>query len=208
MIKFKSLSDKDLFMHEISEDDLSNYLTFNIRYLNEGNGSDSDSTEAEKYLTRKRKDFLVGLKNFRRSQIQKANWRAHRYKYLKGIREFTRSVEGKQFHRRLSRYLVSRGILKGPRNASESFSLGRFEAPDFLVSLSSLRTHLFIESRYYQTPSDEVDYFILLEIFIKKLNDMESRIIESMTNYTEFVPTQDDLDFLESVVCTSEDSEM
>jgi hypothetical protein len=195
-------------MHEISEDDLSNYLTFNIRYLNEDNGSDSDSTEAEKYLTRKRKKLLVGLKNFRRSQIQKANWRAQRYKYLKGIREFTRSVEGKQFHRRLSRYLVSRGILKGPRNASESFSLGRFEAPDFLVSLSSLRTHLFIESRYYQTPSDEVDYFILLEIFVKKLNDMESRIIESMTNYTEFVPTQDDLDFLESVVCASEDSEM
>ena len=59
---------------------------------------------------------------------------------------------------------------------------------------------MLIETRYYQSLSDEVDYFILLEIMIKKLNNMESRILESMMSYSNFELTQDDVDFIEAVV--------
>lgn len=208
MIKFKTPQDREIFLQELYQDDYSGYVQ--ARLLNE----DSENTlDSQKYITGKRKDFAVGLKDFRKSQAQKANWRANKYKYLKGIREFSRSVEGKQFHRRLSRYLVSRGVLRKPNNQVDKLdglskarpeefnsTLGRYDAPDFLVALSSCKTHLLIETRYYQTVSDEVDYFLMLEAVVKKLNNLETRILESMTNYEEFELTEEDIEFLEAIV--------
>lgn len=206
MIKFKSQYDKELFVRELSEDDSVNYLISKI--INE----EPDSLlDAQKYITFKRKDFVTRLKNFRKSQIQKSNWRSGHYKYLKGIREFARSVEGKQFHRRLSRYLVNRGILKGQQQSnsltnsvSEDYNsnlgFGRYDLPDLLVHLSSFRTHLMIETRYYQSMSDETDYFLLLETMLNKLSDLESRILESMISYNEFNMTEDDKEFFESII--------
>lgn len=209
MIKFKSQYDKELFFRELSEDDSVNSLISKV--INE----EPDSLlDAQKYITSKRKDFVTRLKNFRQSQIQKSNWRSGRYKYLKGIREFARSIEGKQFHRRLSRYLVNRGILRGQQQAnslnksvSEEFidsSFGRYDLPDLLVHLSSLRTHLMIETRYYQSMSDETDYFLLLETTLKKLSDLEDRILECLINYNEFIMTSDDKEFFESIILTEE----
>ena len=210
MLKFKNLSDKDLFLHELYENEYD-------RVVHEIDENSDSILEAQKYITAKRSNFSTRLVDFRKSQNQKAAWRANKYKYLKGIKEFARSVAGKQFHRSLSRYLVSRGILRGskdqrpinPRNPTtpgasqqEEYipGLGRYEAPDLLVSLSSLRTHLLIETRYYQPISDEVDFFLLLEVLVEKLNEIESRILESMISYKDFDPTKDDIDFLEAVV--------
>jgi hypothetical protein len=206
LIKFKVPSDKDLFIRELNEDDSTAYLVAQVMTEEPEN-----TLDAQKYITAKRSNFATRLKDFRKSQTQKANWRSGRYKYLKGIREFTRSVEGKQFHRKLSQYLVTRGILKGPKHVNplkasgnedynESLGMGRYDLPDFLVHLSSFRTHLMIETRYYQSLSDEVDYFLLLESVITKLNDLESRVLESMMSYNEFVPSEDDREFLEAIV--------
>ena len=108
-MKFKSPQDRELFLRELHEDEYSR-LSFEL------DESPENTLDAQKYITIKRSNFATRLKDFRKSQTQKANWRAGKYKYLKGIREFARSVEGKQFHRRLSRYIVSTGILRGPRD--------------------------------------------------------------------------------------------
>jgi hypothetical protein len=197
-MKFKKTQDREVFLRELKSYDYPTYLSIDEEI--------EKSFDAQNFITTKRKDFANRLKSFRRSQAQKANWRTSRYKYLKGIREFAKSVEGKQFHRKLSRYLVGRGILKGQRQEksnvvnNEQFELNRYSLPEFLVALSSLRTHLLIETRYYQSLSDEVDYFILLETLIAKLNNLENRTLESIIDYNSFNFTEDDLLFLEAIV--------
>lgn len=199
-MKFKKAQDKEVFLRELKNYEYPTYLSIDEEV--------EKTFDAQNFITTKRKDFANRLKSFRRSQAQKSNWRSGRYKYLKGIREFSKSVEGKQFHRKLSRYLVGRGILKGQRQEkttlnttnNEQLELTRYNLSDFLVALSSLRTHLLIETRYYQSLSDEVDYFVLLETLITKLNDVEKRVLESMMDYESFDFTEDDELFLEAIV--------
>lgn len=199
-MKFKKTQDKEVFLRELKNYEYPTYLSIDEEV--------EKTFDAQNFITTKRKDFANRLKSFRRSQAQKANWRSGRYKYLKGIREFSKSVEGKQFHRKLSRYLVGRGILKGQRQEkttlnttnNEQLELTRYNLSDFLVALSSLRTHLLIETNYYQSLSDEVDYFVLLETLLAKLNDVEKRVLESMIDYESFDFTEDDELFLEAIV--------
>ena len=116
-MKFKSPQDKQIFVQELKDHNCPPHIYAMDEVEN--------SPLAKNFLTTNRQKFSIKLKDFRRSQNQKHNWRIGKYKYLTGIREFAKSVEGKQFHRRLSRYLISRGVLRGPRQEKNTFGINR-----------------------------------------------------------------------------------
>lgn len=128
-------------------------------------------------LVETRRQLLEKMKDFRKSQTQKANWRRHRWKYLKGIKKFHRSTDGKKFHRTLARYLATRIV--------ENFCQNRFESTidDILTAVSSARTHLYIDLGYYKPLVEEVEYSELVEYYIPLLNSVELKLIESKVGH-------------------------
>lgn len=125
-----------------------------------------------------RRQSVYKLKSFRRSQASKEAWRSNRYKYMKGIRTFHKSTEGKRFHRNLGKFLASRETFKS-LIARESFEpCAIIEWNETLKALSSLKTHLFIEFDFYRPVSEEVDLHILLDEALPAASRVEKCIVE------------------------------
>ena len=181
-MKFKNVHDMQLFLLEIGE---------KISLAHDG--FEPDQQMLELYLTGRR-SMLPKLKNFRRSQASKEAWREYRYKYMKGIKGFHKSTEGKRFHRSLGRFLATRESgMRFLKNEALDLSLAN-EWVEALKAISSLRTHLFIELDYYHAISEEVDLHILVEEAIPSL----SRLEEALT--MGLIPTTEDVDLLLALI--------
>lgn len=195
-MKFKSMLDKKQFILETTENESSGvdiYLS-----LKEADNKDWVPSEEIVELFLKRRKELVGkLKNFRKSQVTKGQWRKNRYKMMKGIKSFHKSTKGKQFHRSMSRFLINR---------RDSFLKNPFLSNEALKALSSLETHLYIENDYY-LPSvlDNVDRDLLLEELIPTINRVKQAIFKekSISNSdNEFLLRVIDQNFLITAIAT------
>ena len=159
-MKFKSGMDESLFRSEWLRSGLS---------LNE-------------FLV-KRKELELGLVDWERSQRQKTNWQRYRWKYLKGIRDFHKSTEGKRFHRNLGRFMATREadtLLKVYQREKEKerdlrgLDLRKVqENLEFLIGVLSAGVHALIEERYYRASVDEgVEYKLFLEEMLRKVKEV------------------------------------
>lgn len=157
-MKFKSILDKQKFLLEIERLDLLENLTEDW----------VPSKELLELLLKKRKDLVGKLKNFRKKQAGKENWRKNRYKLMKGIKAFHKSTKGKRFHRSLGTFLATRDF-------TNQSLVRRTES---LKAISSLKTHLFIEGEYYKSLIDEVDFQETLETILPVINDVEKCLLE------------------------------
>lgn len=125
-------------------------------------------------------DFTTILEkrpDWRKSQDQKARWRRNRRTYMTGIKKFHKSTEGKKFHRQLARYMATR------LTTNESEAEIRSTVDDFLVALSSARTHLYIDLGYYKPVLESLEYVDLLDEIIPVLNEIELKFIRG--EYTQ-----------------------
>jgi hypothetical protein len=131
----------------------------------------------------KRQELELGLVDWERSQRQKVNWQRHRWKYLKGIRAFHSSTEGKRFHRNLGRFLATRepeSLLKAYQREKEKerdlrgLDLRKVqENLEFLIAVLSVGVHALIEERYYRASVDEaVEYKLFLEEVLRKVKEV------------------------------------
>lgn len=103
------------------------------------------------------------LKNSRKSNDQKANWRKNRSGMMKGIKAFHKSVKGKRFHKRLGRFLASRIFRKKRSNEGlEDAYEGLLLKQSYLKGLNAAKQHLFVELEYFHQLEEQVD----LELFI------------------------------------------
>lgn len=133
-------------------------------------------TQIPKFI-KKRKALITPYRDFNKSQAAKAGWRSARYSHLKGIREFSRSVEGKKFHRNLAKFLTDR---------EPGHVLNRYESADLLTLLSSFRTHAILELNYYKPLSEEVDFFNAIEVLVNLVDGYSVKILESIYSYDGF----------------------
>ena len=162
-MKFATEQDAKMFLLEIEKfDEL-------------GNASKEmkpDSEMMELFIS-KRRTLIPGLKDFRRRQNTRQQWRHERYKMLRGIKRFHKSTAGKKFHRALGRYLATRESL------SESQSVFYLtEIADILKALSSLKTHAFIELEFYHPLSEELEYRLLFEELIPIIDSTEKKLLQ------------------------------
>lgn len=151
MIKFKSEEDKQLFLLE--------------NRLNSLDKLDEDTFHT---ILRRRGKLLHILKDRKRSQVQKANWRKYKWKYLSAIRRWHRSVKGKRFHRLLGKFLAMR-YFRDKITARESKLLAK--------ALSSLRTHYYVEFEYYAPLEEELSLHLLVEELFPLLMEIESKLV-------------------------------
>ena len=179
-MKLRSQEDKMLFLADAGHLDLLE--SFDIQ---------EEVSEAvfEDFMKR-RKPLTTGLVSFRKSQITKQGWRSSRWKHLKGIHKFHRSIEGKRAHRALGRFLSTRitrdhhtsSMLSKDRSES-LLEMAKFET---LKALSSYRTHFFIEGEYYKPLQEDVEFFFLLEYALPLLSSVELKIYtDILTPLTE-----------------------
>lgn len=142
----------------------------------------SSGLQFEEFLIKKR-EVEFGLTDWERSQRQKANWRKKRWKYLKGIRRFHRSTDGKRFHRNLGRWLATRDTgtiirlwFQSKEREKEERGLTTrkvVENLELLVALNSGLTHALIEKRYLSgSVSEEVEYNLFLEEYLRVMNEV------------------------------------
>lgn len=180
-MKFRDKQDAQAFVIEVGQLDL----------ISRVDAKHSPSDEMLELFLKSRRKLVPRLKNFRKSQMTKGQWRDKRFEMMKGIKTFHRSTEGKRFHRNLSRFIVSRDTFSSGLFKRESYDPHLLEdVSSFLKSLSSLKTHYYIEHEYYHPLEEEVDFLIFGEGFLPMIERVEKSILGSGEC------TSEDIDFL------------
>lgn len=160
-MKLRDISDKNILSHELG------------RSLSD---DEIKSAIAESYEIRE--PIVEKLKSFGKSQRTKEAWKRNKWGYLKGIKKWHRSVKGKEFHRKLARHLAVSLIPKGKNNIRNKKRIRvRENLDEILKSISSIRTHMYVDLAYYKSILEEIDYSDILEEVISSLNDIELKLI-------------------------------
>ena len=157
-LKFRHDEDKIKFCVEVNRIDLID--------------SECIPHEAYEAFIKKRKKSVLGLKDFRKSQISKKAWRENRWQYLKGIHKFHRSIAGKRFHRAMGRFLATRLF-----DADRLKYLKQMQG-EALTAISSIKTHFYIESQYYMPLAEEIDFQLLFDYAVPLLIQAEEKLLE------------------------------
>lgn len=162
-MKFATDQDAKLFCLEIEQFDLVESADKSF---------EPDDKMLEIFLKR-RKELVPKLKNFRRKQNTKQQWRHDRYKMMRGIKRFHKSTAGKRFHRSLGRFLATREAMQ----KSVQFSVSLTEVADILKSLSSLKTHAYVELEFFHPLAEELEYRTFIEELIPAVDRVEKNIL-------------------------------
>lgn len=135
-------------------------------------------SEAE--FIKKRKILIKGIKDRKKAEKSKSDWRSNRFKHMRGIKRFHKSTKGKRFHRDLGRFLATRE-LKG---------LAYGECQELVVPITSCLTHSYFEFGWFMNIQDSVDYEIFAEEVYNEVLEMLAKLktIEpDMSDYEEFL---------------------
>lgn len=197
-MKFYDQTDVSLFLIEVGRSDL-------LTQVSEGYSPTDDLVEI---LLHKRRTIIGSLKDFRKSQNAKGHWRKNRYSIMRGIKRFHKSTKGKRFHRELGNFLTrkifDKSIMdkdnrmfpnRSKRDASEHLVgeslLFMTESVEVLKSLSSLKTHLYIESQYYMPLYEHSEFSMFSEELL-----LASQHFETACLYEEKWVGEQDMDII------------
>jgi len=181
-MKFNTTLDAQTFLTEVRE--FSKIKDADEKY-------EPTNEEVQSFL-KARTPLVKKLKNNRKSSAQKANWRQNRYKMMKGIKAFHKSVKGKRFHRKLGTFLATR--LFRAKTSESGFSM-LLSKQGYLKGLNSAKQHLLVELEYFHQLQEQVE----LEEFITDYAYPYFRSIEEKVIIDEDL-TDDELVFLFDLV--------
>lgn len=135
---------------------------------------DPELTEAE--FIKKRKGIVTRVKDFRKGQTQKGNWRKNRWKIMKGINQFHRSTAGKKFHKKLGRFNALRDI--------RCLSYG--ERHELIQPMFSAIQHAFLELDYYHPVDETVEIELFVEYLYDEFFELQRKFKKYDTNFGKF----------------------
>lgn len=161
-MKFWNLDDKVSFLGEVGRIDLWETAPEEL------------PKELVEEFIKKRAVVVRRLKDFRKQQQTRSAWRKNRWKYMKGINKFHRTLRGKKFHRSIGRWLATRYMPRGEPNR-ESLELMK---PSALKGLSSLKTHFYIAQDYYRSLEEDVEFQEFFDYALPLLTSAESSLLE------------------------------
>jgi hypothetical protein len=169
-MRFETKEDAAMFLLECDRPDLA---------ATAGKDFSPDEELVELFIQR-RKNVVRHLKDFRRQQNTKQQWRHNRYEMMKGIKTFHRSTRGKKFHRALGRFLSTRiplsgGSLLAVRDLGESYLR---ELGEVFKALSSYKTHAWIQIDNYMSVSETADYELFLEEACAAVAHVEAELMK------------------------------
>jgi len=131
-------------------------------------------TEAE--FIKKRKGIVTRVKDFRKGQTQKGNWRKNRWRIMKGINQYHRSTTGKKFHKKLGRFLALRDL--------RCLSYG--ERHELLQPMFSAIQHSFLELDYYHPVDETVEVELFVDYLYDEFFELQRKFKKYDTNFSKF----------------------
>ena len=186
-MKFTSLNQKRLFCVDCGHPEMMFTISSNWE----------PPMEMVEDFIKKREKEISHLVDFRKSQAAKSAWRRNRYNYMSGIKDFHKSTKGKQMHRKLGNFLATHDFedsiiddtmishLNDREEALDEFceskiklNMSSTDRASLLKALSSVKTHLFIESEYYRDMLEETNFRILLNESKDQLDKAESLLLD------------------------------
>lgn len=163
--------------------DLARVQALLASYQAMGVVSEAETSQGLQQWHLKREPMLQGLIDFRQRQHASANWRKNRWKTMRGVKRWHKSMDGKRFHRALGTHLATRIIRDTRRERPERPSLlQRSESAEaspnqLLIALASLRTHLYLEREYYRPLlEEELDVREFVAYCIPHLQRLEDKV--------------------------------
>lgn len=127
---------------------------------------------SETYLDSKN-DYLNRMREWKRAQIQKQNWRRHRFNYRRGIERFHRNMKSPSivdnviFELKKNRKFLSLG------EGQVRFNLREYDKQDFVRSLVLLKGLVLLESSHFQIEDEYVDFMVFTEEFCESVSKIE-----------------------------------
>lgn len=129
------------------------------------------------------------VKNYRKSNIAKHQWKVMRPKMLKGILKFHKSTVGKMFHKTLGRKLATRDFKS------------KISMIETLGGLNSLKTHLLIGCKYTSSMDEEIDYEIFVEESIYRIDEIYNKFYNLVFNTDNLIDlTDEEESFLKDLI--------
>jgi hypothetical protein len=179
-MKFHSLLDAQSFLLEIGKLDEVHLVDSNWKPTDE---------ELKSFISQ-RSPLVRTIKNHRQSSKQKANWRENRYKIMRGIKSFHKSVDGKRFHRKLGRLLATR--VTKDKNSTGSSVQDKYES---LQAIVALKQHMLVELGYFRKLYEQVEMEeMIVDSSLPMLTELEKKVL----NDTDL--DQDEITFLADMV--------
>ena len=165
-MKFASEVDAQLFLIEVGENPA---LCESLKTFTPTN------EQLDSFISKRTRMESI-IKDHRKSQVAKGAWRKNRYSMMKGIKAFHRSTEGKRFHRNLGNFLATRLTLSDSGRTATQKTNEDFE---FLKSLNSAKTHLYIELEYYHQIYEQVELEeFALDYAYTLFRSIESKVVK------------------------------
>lgn len=129
-MKFHSAEDRYMFLLEVGKNPLQ----------------DNDTSDDHNLFIHKRKKSVSLLKDFTKSNNAKRAWGRSKNKFLFAMDSFHRSIEGRKFHRQLTRFLTTKNDTDRKSSLQES-QLEPFKAwlAEELTYYHDLPTQAFLE---------------------------------------------------------------
>jgi hypothetical protein len=176
-MKFSNKLDLELFLTEVDRLDL----------IGTANESFEPSQDLLELFIKRRKPLVGAIKDFRRSQKTKEQWREHRWKFMRGMKRFHNSVKGKRFHRNMGRFLSTRyfhprlkSMVKDDQETMQGSrmkeGLNIYDLAEILKAINSAKTHLFIELERYFPLQEEIEYWEMLDEILPSLDRVEKKL--------------------------------
>lgn len=189
-MKLNSLNEIQMFLIECGREDLISETDIDYK----------PSKEMVELFIKRRKNVISHLKDFRKKQMGKAQWRQNRYEMMKGIKTFHKSTKGKKFHRALGRFLATRipytrKSMLSIRRMGEVFYGDSEGANEVFKALSSYKTHACLQKENFMSTNEAADYDIFLEHALKSISNIERELLSSDPEIK-----CEDLDFLAATI--------
>lgn len=150
MIKFHSLTDKKLFLRELSENALATSIDASFK--------PSDEQVALMKSNRLLKYFRKPCKNFRDTN----------YATSRGVKVFKKAVSNKKFNTSMATFLVQADAAI-PTSLDDKFKL--------IQVLTSISTHVLIENQYYHTLLEHEELKNLTVCVIVELQAISNKLL-------------------------------
>lgn len=176
-LKFATSVDRQMFA--IEEDLVSFEQLESISESDLQNVCEDMMTLKERREQRRRRKGLI--RDHKRSRLMKRLWKTKRKDFMKGIKVFNRSIAGKRMHQKIG------------RNRKQ----GKYRhINEWYASISSLLTHLAIQTQYSTTINEEVD----AELILESANDILLPVLGQLRElqYTENFDVNEMLDSCEA----------
>jgi len=149
-----------------------------MKFKNENDKLIFETLNIDEKVIRKKLQLVRKAIDRKKSRNLKNAWRRNKYNFLKGIRKWHNSTQGKRFHRALGRF-------NALREDGDVIYLDFDTVTDALFALSSIETHLFLELKYYETDIEALAEFLeILYQFLEEENYLKQVLLNTyITGY-------------------------